>query len=223
MESIKKMVVLDYETIKPYLTPKNLIIFIVLGGFMSYTSNSPVLFSSMAMFVGVLYTSYLFAVGEQNGIDVFYATLPVKRKDVVAGRYAFIFLFSVFLFICATGLAVIMQLLLEQKVDISGAIISTFVVIMVYLLMESFQLPIFFKYGYIKGKNYTYIPLFAFFALISVGSTRILKHPRAQAVVENLLKKENLLIVIAALILTTTFCYILSYYIAKKNYIKREI
>ena len=42
------------------------------------------------MACSLMYSSYPFAVGEKNGIDQLYFTLPMSKRNIVLGRYAFV-------------------------------------------------------------------------------------------------------------------------------------
>ena len=66
---------LDFVTIKPYLTLKNLVILIGVSLIMSWNEGPSPAVSAIVMMFGILYISYPFAVGEQNGIDSLYAMI----------------------------------------------------------------------------------------------------------------------------------------------------
>ena len=111
MPSIKKCLILDYQTVKPYMTFKNLTIYVGAALLMGVVTQNPYIMSAMLTFaVTIMYSRFLFAVGEQNGIDVLYCSLPIPRKAIVKGRYLFltllIFLTTIFAWFLAGGVGV---------------------------------------------------------------------------------------------------------------------
>ncbi len=79
---------LDFITIKPYLTVKNLIIFAMVAAAINlYMGGSASI--GIIMAYATVYVSYPFALGEKNGVDMLYSTLSISRGNVVAGRYIF--------------------------------------------------------------------------------------------------------------------------------------
>ena len=92
MNKVMNFVKLDFMTIKPYLTLKNLFIVLGVATFLAYSNKSVMAPLSMVIAFITLYMSYPFAVGEQNGIDPLYITLGLDRSTVVLGRYLWAFL-----------------------------------------------------------------------------------------------------------------------------------
>ena len=175
MSKILAFVKLDLITIKPYLTIKNLIVFTALAFIMVFSTGTSGSAIGILMVLGALYVSYPFAVGEKNGIDALYATLPLSRGTVVLGRY----LFALLVNICAGLLAIILplavMLAMQKDINVREALIITSVVFIIFSVLQAFQLPIYFKLGYAKAKFATYVP-FVGFPLVVLGFTTLLKN-----------------------------------------------
>lgn len=158
---------LDYLTVKPYLTVKNLILFTVVFAFIGFGTGEPYASIGMMMMYGLIYATYPFAVGDKNGIDTLYATIPVTKKDIVVGRYVFVLLWQ--LMISAVAFAVSLALTAAQGralafVELIAAIIVCF---LIFTFFGAIQLPFYFKLGYAKAKFFAYLPLAAFPAAVA--------------------------------------------------------
>ena len=97
MKDIKKIIKLDYISIVPYFTFKNLIIMIFLYCFYFVVSKNPAIAISMPLIFAIIYSSYPFLVGDEAGLDGLYKIFGIKNRDVVIGRY--IFAIILFLFV----------------------------------------------------------------------------------------------------------------------------
>jgi len=110
--------------------------------------------------------SYPFSVGEKNGMDTLYATLPLKRRNVVMGRYVFVLCLEIIGMIFVLLLSVLLATVFRTDVNIMETLFSLCVLSAVFSLIVSLQYPIYFKLGYAKAKIYAYIPLLIIFLLI---------------------------------------------------------
>ena len=158
MNTIKNFVKLDYLTIKPYLTAKNFIIYFVLAIVVSYANENAVISQTLVLTFTMLFGTYPFAVGDQNGIDSLYTILGIKREDVVKGRYGFIFTLYIGGSILAMLLYVIITLTLKEPLQIQIALITLASSFLVVSALQFIQFPFFFKNGYLKSKFLAYMP-----------------------------------------------------------------
>jgi hypothetical protein len=149
---------LDFITVKPYATLKNLIIFVAVALIMIISSGGGSSAIGILMVYAVLFSSYPFAVGEKNGIDALYVTLSIKRSTVVLGRY----LFAIIVDVCAGLLACAFTFAILALLRINFTVLETFIealaLLMILSLLQAVQIPIFFKLGYTKAKFMAYLP-----------------------------------------------------------------
>lgn len=153
---------LDYLTVKPYLTLKNMLIFLLVFVFIGYGTGEPSTLIGMLMMYSTIYASYPFAVGDRDGIDTLYATLPLKKNNVVAGRYIFALCLNVFVGAIALAVFAILMAILGKGVDWGETIITILICFALFSVLEAVQLPIYFKLGYAKAKFLAYLPLAVF-------------------------------------------------------------
>lgn len=156
---IRKLIKLDYISIKPYFTLKNLLIMTVLAFVNTKLMNSPSMIISITMIFAMLFSSYPFLIGENSGIDGLYRIFGINPKDVVIGRFTLAGL----IYIATSIIGIIYYILLTLVSDLVFTkeiflfILTNF---LVYGLITSIQYPIFFKYGYTKAKTFAFLPIF---------------------------------------------------------------
>lgn len=153
---------LDLITIRPYLTFKNLLLLLAVGAFVIYGTQSSSVIIGIVMVYGVIYASYPFAVGEQNGIDTLYCTLPVSRRHVVVGRYLYAMVISLCFGVASIVLSFLMSKILGFSFALLESLITAAATLAIFAVVLSLQLPLYFKLGYNKAKMVSYVPLMAF-------------------------------------------------------------
>ena len=176
---------LDYITIKPYLTKKNLLIFAAVALIMLFSSDSSASAIGILMFYASIYAGYPFAVGETSGIDSLYTVLSIERKTVVSGRYLFILVLNICFGLLAYIFSFIGSLLLQKEFNSREALMVTIVVFVVYSIIQAIQLPIYFKLGYTKAKFIAYLPFIGLF-LLFMGFSGLVKKLELQKQAGNL-------------------------------------
>ena len=161
---------LDYITIKPYITWKNLLLFLVVFVFIGSGTGDVSAIIGMSMMYSVIFACYPFSVGEKNGIDALYATLPITKKTVVIGRYIFTVLLNLTMFAASLILSIVLMTVAGKGVQLLEIVLIAVVCFALFTLVEAIQLPLYFKLGYNKAKYLTYFPLLCFPAMVVLGS-----------------------------------------------------
>lgn len=164
MKDIKKIIKLDYISIVPYFTFKNLIIMIFLYCFYFFVSKNPTIAISMPLIFAIIYSSYPFLVGEEAGIDSLYKIFGIKGDKVVKGRYAFALILFMAAIIIGLIFSLVASFFVKFDIKIVLPIVGSFFIVFVFLI--SMQYPLCFKYGYKKAKTLSAISFVAI-ALIS--------------------------------------------------------
>ena len=162
MNEILSFAKLDYITIKCYLTFKNLVMFLLIFTFMGYFTGEVAAPIGMMMMYSTIYASYPFAVGDTNGIDTLYATLPITRKNIVIGRYVFALCLNVIVGIIGFVISGFLMVLLGKGYNWKETAIVLLFCFAAFSILEFVQLPIYFKLGYAKAKFLVYLPLVGF-------------------------------------------------------------
>lgn len=95
MNKIANLLRLEFITIKPYLTFKNMSIYLFMITLFIFIYKSPITIISMILMLATTYNAYPFAVADQNGLDALYTIVGLKRQDVVKGRYAYMMVINI--------------------------------------------------------------------------------------------------------------------------------
>lgn len=157
--NIRKQIKLDLISIKPYLTIKNLFIFLGIAIFYMFINNSPNSIISMSMFIAMLYSSYPFLLGENSGIDGLYRLLSIDSRDVVIGRYILALIFYFVSSIVGFIFSLIFATIKEYSIDLD-ILFSFGINFLAFAIIVCLQYPIYFKYGYTKAKTWIVLPVF---------------------------------------------------------------
>jgi len=170
-------ILLDYMTVKPYFTARNLLLYALIAVFVTTVSGNIASGMGVGMMLGTMLIGYPFALGEKCNMDALYPTLSINRKSVVLGRY----LYTLTLNICAVLVCVAIAaagIYLAKLLNfaVSGESPTAIVIVLsaMFIFIQSIQLPIYFKYGYSKAKIFSLIPMGAimicYIVIISMGN-----------------------------------------------------
>ena len=161
---------LDFITVKPYLTVKNLCIFVGVALIMLIANNSASGAIGLIMASAALYASYPFAIGEKNNIDVLYTTLSINRNTVVLGRYLFALSLDILAGLSTFILSFVVLTIMQKDFVVIEVLSAIPILFLVFSVIQSVQLPIYFKLNYTKAKFIAYIPFVVLPLAIMTGS-----------------------------------------------------
>lgn len=219
---ISSLIRMDFYLLKPY--KKSLLVLLALAAGMTVGFESTAMLSSYLMFSLIMVTMYPFSIGETNRIDTLYATLPLKRRSVVVGRYVFALCLEVITILLAIALSFVFSFFTSFEFVFKENLLVLCVMSFALSFMVSVQFPIYFKLGYNKAKMIAYLPMLLIFFVVMVGSNS-LKSSGLDIDSANILRifdTYTLLIfilpVIAGLVLLAVSCYI-----SCRLYEKREL
>ena len=224
MNKLLAFVRLDLITIKPYLTIKNFLCYAVIAVFLTTMSGNISSGMGVGIMIGTLFISYPFAIGEKNNIDALYITLSLDRKTVVAGRYLFSLAFNIGAILFSVFFAII-GILVTRAVGLdmgkSDILLAGVLLAAVFIVIQSIQLPFFFKMGYTKAKFFSIVPFVALMAGYVVFMTASKENgivSRIERILEGL---TNGVLVGLAVVAVLLICYV-SYRLSLSFYMKRE-
>ncbi|MDR0946176.1 MAG: ABC-2 transporter permease [Ruminococcus sp.] len=135
----------------------------------------------LSSYMAMIFTTNTFAVEEKGRLDLFYLTLPVSRKNIVRGR--FIFMFVCIAVALITTIAVTLNFVPTLQLGDYRYDINPFVLAVLSGggfafsgLVNLCMYPTMFRLGYEKGKVFGfYIPIFLLSAFVS-GVTIFFNH-----------------------------------------------
>ncbi|WP_213818257.1 ABC-2 transporter permease [Garciella nitratireducens] len=222
MNKILSFVRLDFAALKPY--SKSLYMYAMIVIFVGVTNDSLNVVFAMVMVGLPMILSYPFAISEKNSLDTLYSTLSLGRRDVVIGRYVFVFVIEMIAIAALLILAVIKSNFSPLDMTIEETFLYLSVLSMMFSIIISFQYPVFFKFGYTKAKLYTYIPLLLTFLIIGVLPTimtRLNIKINWQAINQILMKNSMLTVLLPILI--GVISLLISCMVSMKIYERKDI
>jgi ABC-2 type transport system permease protein len=166
MNNIIPFVKLDFNSIKPY--SRSIYVFALIVVFIGITNESAAMTFTMLMVGMPMILSFPFAISEKNHLDILYSTISLNRKDVVIGRYAFVFVSELIAIVALIAFAAAKSKYTESDMVLSEALIYLSFLSLLFSIIIAFQYPLFFKLGYTKAKLYTYIPVILLFFFVGL-------------------------------------------------------
>ena len=161
-----KVLKLDLLSIKPYLTIKNLIILIGLGTLYGVLSKNPAFVLATVQMFAVLFSGYPFMVGEESGIDPLYKLFSISSKNVVIGRYLLATVSVIIMLVAGVVMATLIGLAYPMEDLFYSLLLAAPCIGLISLIIIFIEYPIYFKYGYKKGKTLTAVPML----LLAIGA-----------------------------------------------------
>lgn len=168
MSGFLKMTKLDFYTIKPQLAAYlSLVLIIVMFEFMD--SSVIVLCMTGAWYVALM-SSTIFAMQEKNSLERLYGSLSVGLRDIVLGRYVFVFLNYFISFLMIILLHSGFALFQNKALEVSDMMLGLSASFLAFSVITGVQMPMYFKLGYAKAKVWSMVPFMAVMALIAIPS-----------------------------------------------------
>lgn len=166
MSGFLKMTKLDFYTIKPQLAAYlSLVLIIVMFEFMD--SSVIVLCMTGAWYVALM-SSTIFAMQEKNSLERLYGSLSVGLKDIVLGRYVFVFLNYLVSFLVIVLLHCGFALFQNRALEASDMMLGLSASFLAFSVITGVQMPMYFKLGYAKAKVWSMVPFMAVMALMAL-------------------------------------------------------
>lgn len=164
MSNILKATKLDFSLIKPYI---KVIGFTMLLPIAFAAINRSILTGvSFAMCFIAMTTGYAFSVTEKNSMERLYGILPIKKSEMVTGRYLFVLALGALALVVALITQPIVLRAMGENVGTLDIISAATGGLFLFALYTVFQIPGYYKYGAIKGRVFMYIPVAGFLATL---------------------------------------------------------
>ncbi len=192
---------------------RQVILFLVVFLILAFQENNIIVI--VPVFVSMIVFITTFSYDEYNKWDAYAISLPVSRKNIVKAKYvASIILWAIALLVTVviTGI----MGLFEQNLnyfEMFGMILGC---VFSIVLLEAIMFPLIFKFGVEKGRIGLFVGVFAIAGLLGFIFTGI-DLENATGFIEIFNKYYYILIPLAAVILL-----VISYFVSKKIYLKKE-
>ena len=178
MSNILKSTKLDIALVKPYF---KIICFTLLLPIVFTAINRSLLTGvSFAMCFIAMTTGYTFSIAEKNNMERLFGILPVRKSELVIGRYVFVLAMGLISLIISLIAQPLVLKVLGETVGVFDIVTAAIAGVFLFALYTVFQIPGYYKYGSIKGRVFMYIPVAGFLITlllitkIPVGENKLL-------------------------------------------------
>ena len=169
MSNILKSIKLDHDIMKSRYP-----IFIlgyVIGILFAVLSKTPILATAIVMVMAAPLIGQYFSIYEKNNLEKLYGILPLRKSEVVIGRYLYALCIVVINGIIATILAYIISLLTNISMNSFESLNIISIAFLYFCLMVAVIFPLYLKFPFSKIYILSNLP-FYLILLISLAITR---------------------------------------------------
>lgn len=156
MSDALKMARLDQLSIKSPLGMYATLLLVLF--ILSFVDLSIVVADISAAWVMALNVPAVFLVQEKDGLDRLYASLALSDREIVAGRYIYMFGHYFIALIVATLFSVIVSMLSGESVSVVALAAGVALSMLMFTFIISIQTVIYFTIGFSKGQAWGLIP-----------------------------------------------------------------
>ncbi len=160
MSNILKSTKFDIALVKPYF--KTICFTLLLPIVFAAINRSLLTGVSFAMCFIAMTTGYTFSITEKNSMDRLFGILPVRKSELVIGRYVFVFAMGLLSLIISLIVQPLVLKVLGETVGVFDIVTAAIAGVFLFALYTVFQIPGYYKYGSIKGRVFMYIPVAGF-------------------------------------------------------------
>ncbi len=160
MSNVIKTAKLDFSLLKPYL--KTICFVVLFPTFFAAINRSLMVGVSFAMYFIAMTTGYSFTISEKNSMERFYGILPVKKSEIVIGRYIYIIIMGIIALVVSLILQPAVLMAMGEHLTVSDFINAAAIGILLFGIYTAIQLPGYYKFGSIKGRVFIIVPVAGF-------------------------------------------------------------
>lgn len=213
-----KAIKIQWYLIKPDILP--VFYLIILSAIITLTNNSMILSSLIsATLMAVKLVPLPFEVDSDEKLDIFYNVIPISHSDFIKSRYVFLSSFGVIGILITIVLKIIILGLWKNIFfNPNEIIVSMITGLFFYMLVISLQLPLYYKYGKLKARIISMIPILIFVSIFAIYSyTTILNWLLKLISIFN----DNLKLILVFMFLFSIFIEYISFNLSKSIIIRK--
>ena len=217
MSNVLKSIRLDNYILKTYY--KAFIAVDAIAIIIGIITKIPALTVAIVLVITAPFIGTYFSVYEKNNLSKLYGILPLRKSEVVIGRYLYALFLVIINGIVSVIFAYIISLFANKGMDHITIVTILSASFFYFCLFIAVQFPIYFKYSFSKVYIFSNLPFYLVFVIGAYifNKTNILKH--LSQIIQYFTSNQNMIWVTGiglGLILLIISCP-LSYLIYKKN------
>jgi surface polysaccharide O-acyltransferase-like enzyme len=169
MSNILKSIKLDHDIMKSRYPM--FVIAYILGIFLAVISKTPIFGALVVMVISAPLTGQYFSIYEKNNLEKLYGVLPLKKSEVVIGRYLYALCIVVINGIIAAIVATIISFLTNKGINSLESLTYLSGGFFYVCLMIAVIFPLYFKFPFSKVYVFSNLPFYLIF-IITFAFTR---------------------------------------------------
>lgn len=173
MQSSLSVVRLDIYSIQQYLGIKQIGLYAGIGIIFAFIFGSFTFSIGILMVYALFYSSYPFIMAEKNQLDLLYATLPLRKSTLVAGRYLFALTMNLYGAVFAIVLGAVYSMIKKEPFFLPEQLLTLLLIFVMFTFVTCLQFPFYFKLGYTKAKIVAMMPLM-FIPVVVIGIEKLM-------------------------------------------------
>lgn len=165
MSNVIKSAKLDFSLLKPYL--KTMCFVMLFPTFFAAINRSLMVGVSFAMYFIAMMTGYSFTISEKNSMERLYGILPVRKSEIVIGRYIYIIIMGLIALIVSLIFQPAVLIALGERLTASDLISAAAMGILLFGIYTADSAARILQIRFYQGKGVLYNPcgrLFSDFA-----------------------------------------------------------
>jgi hypothetical protein len=131
-------------------------------------STQPVLPVILIMFFCVSFSGLSFSLIEKNKCEKLYGILPIRRIEIVIGRYLYALLTGIVNLIISIILSFLIAAFTKQQIDIILLSFSITIAFCYFSFAVSISYPVFYKFGFSKSFIFISLPLYLIILVVTL-------------------------------------------------------
>lgn len=140
--------------------------------FIGAISKGPIYTMIFTMVFAVTSSGTIFSVHEKSHSDKLYGILPLKKSEMIMGRYLFALIIGTVYVVISGILGLVMSQIMEVSLD-SFTFWATLMLALIYFsLAVGISYPIYLKFSFAKAYVFTMLPMYVIAVLILVLTKR---------------------------------------------------
>ncbi len=136
-----------------------------LATLVGVATRTPYVAVLIAMIISAAFSSFVFLASERNNLGRLYGMLPLRKAEIVLGRYLYALLFGLVNEIAASALTCVISLVTGKPLlflDLSAYVCAS---VLYFCLFTGIAFPVYFRFGFSRNYLLTNVPLYVVYAV----------------------------------------------------------
>jgi len=158
MNRVLNAVKLDFYAVRPSLRTSAFMFVAAIA--IGAVTSQPIITLALVMVFGVFTGSMVFSTHEKNHSEKLYGILPLRKSEMIAGRYLYALAIGAAHLVIAAAFAMAIAKVRDVTLDWTSFWIALGLSFLYYCFATGVSYPIYFKFTYAKAYVFTMLPMY---------------------------------------------------------------